>query len=60
MVEEMALEHPFVRTLLGSTDQGILEVVEQMNRGQYEVALSVLPHRHQDQIMAELHEDLGQ
>ena len=56
----MALEHPSVRSLLGSTDQEILDVVEWVYRGQYEVAPSILPHRCQDQFMAKLHEEWGQ
>ena len=54
----MALEHTSVTTLLGSTDQEILDVAEHVYRGQYEVAPSVLPHRLKDQFMAKLHEEL--
>ena len=60
MAKERALEDPSVRTLLGSTDWEILNVAEQVYRGQYEVVPSVLLHRHQDQFMAKLHEELGQ
>ena len=56
----MALEHPSLRTLLGSTDQEILDVAEQVYKGLYEVAPSILPCRQQDQFMAELHGELGQ
>ena len=51
---------PKVRTLLGSTDQKILDVVELAYRGQYEVAPSILPHRHQYQFITKLHEELSQ
>ena len=60
MVKEMALEHPSVRILLGSTDQEILDAVEQVYRGQYKMVLSVLPCQCQDQSMVKLHEELGQ
>ena len=56
----MAPEHPSIITLLGSTDQEILDVVEQVYKGQYEVAPNILPHRCQYQFMAKLHKDLGQ
>ena len=59
MAKETAPEHPSVRTLLGSTDQEILDVAEHICRGQYEVAPSVLPQRLQDQFMAELYEELS-
>ena len=55
----MAPEHPSVRTLLGSTDQEILDVAEHVYQGQYKVALSMLPRRLQDQFMAKLHEELS-
>ena len=57
--EEMASEHPLVRILLGSTSQEILDVVECVYQGQYEVAPSVLTRRLQDQFMAKLHEKLS-
>ena len=56
----MAPEHPLVRSLLGSMDDNILEIAEQVFWGQYEVALSSLLHRHQEQLMTELHDELGQ
>ena len=60
MAEETAPEHPSVRTLLGSTDQEILDVMEQVYRGQYEVVSSIQFCRHQDQFMGKLHEEQGQ
>ena len=60
MANGMALEHPSVRTLLGSTDPEILNFVEQVYRGQCKVAPSILPCRYQDQFMAKLHEELSQ
>ena len=60
MAKEIALEHLSLRTLLGSTDQEILDVTEQVYRGQYQVAPSILPHRCLDQFLAELHKELGQ
>ena len=35
IAEEMALEHPSVGSLLGSTDQKILGVAEQVYHGEY-------------------------
>ena len=52
--------HPSVRTLLGSTNQEILDVVEWVYRRQYKVVPRILPHRLQDQFMVKLHEELGQ
>ena len=60
MAEEMAPEHPSIRSLLGSTDDEILEIAEQVYWGQYEAVSSILPHWHQEQFMAELYEELGQ
>ena len=48
MAKEMAQEHPSIRIPVGSTDQKILDVMEQVYRGQYEVAPTVLPCRCQD------------
>ena len=59
VAEEMAPEHPSVRTLLGSTKQEILDVVEWVHRGQYEVAPSVIPCMLQNQFIINLHEKLG-
>ena len=59
MTKETAPEHISVPNLLKSTDQEILDVAEQVCRGQYEVVPCVLPHRLQDQFMAKQHEDLG-
>ena len=59
MAKEMASDHPSVKTLIGSTDLEILDVAEHVYRGQYEVALSMLPQRLQDQFMAELYEELS-
>ena len=60
MAKETAPEHLSVRTLLGSTDKEILDVAEQVYRRKYEVVPSILPCRHQDQFMAQLHKELGQ
>ena len=38
----------------------ILGIAEEVYHWWYEVALSVLPYQHQDEFMAELHEELGQ
>ena len=59
MAEEMAPVSHSVRTLFGSTDQEILDVVKHVYRGQCKVAPSVLPCRLQDQLMAELHKELS-
>ena len=45
MAKEMAPENPSVRTVLGSTDKEIIDVVEWVYGGQYELAPGVLPHR---------------
>ena len=58
--QRMAPEHPSVRILLEPRDQEILDVVEQVYRGQYEVGPSILPQRCKDEFMAKLHEELGQ
>ena len=47
------------KELLSKPCNKILDVVEWVYRGQYEVALSELPYRIQDQFMAKLHEELG-
>ena len=60
MTKEMAPTHLSMRSLLGSTNDEILEVAEEVYHGQYGVVPSILPHQHQDHFMAELHEELGQ
>ena len=63
MAKETAPEHPSIRTIrihIGSTDQEILDVADQVYIGHYEVAQSVLPHRHQDQFIAKLYKEPGQ
>ena len=47
MAKEMAPEQPSVKSLLGLTDEEILEIAEQVYWGQYEAVLSVLSHQHQ-------------
>ena len=42
---ELAPEHPSMWTLLGSPDKEILEVVEQVYRGELAVVPCVLPHQ---------------
>ena len=59
MAEEMAPEQSSVRNLLGSMDEEILEIAKQVYQREYETALSVHP-QHQEQFLAELHEDLSQ
>ena len=51
--------HLSMRTLLGSTDQEILDVAEHIYGDQYEMAPNMLPKRLQDQFMAKLHEELS-
>ena len=58
--EEMAPIHLSMRGLLGSTNDEILEVAEEVYCGWYGVVLSILPCWHQDQFMAEHHEGLDQ
>ena len=53
MAEEMASEHPSIRTLLGSPNQEILGVAEQVYMGYYELAPSVFTCW-QDQFPADL------
>ena len=43
MAEVMAIAHLFIRTLLGSTDQEILDIAEQVYWGEYTLAPSELP-----------------
>ena len=50
----MAPEHLSIRTLLGSTNAKILKVTEQVHWGEYMLAPSVLPHRWQEECIAEL------
>ena len=52
-------EQPSVWGLLDSTDEEILEVAEDVHHGWYQVVLSILPCRHQDQLMGDLHNELG-
>ena len=56
--EVMSPEHPSIRTLLGSPDAEILKVAEQVYRGESAVVPSILPCRHQDECMRELHQEL--
>ena len=56
---EMALVHPVVRSLIGSTNDEILGVAKDMKWGWYQVVLSVLPCMHQDQVVKELHWELS-
>ena len=55
---DMAPKHPSMQTLLGSPDSAILEIAEQVYRGEWVVALSILPHRQQDDCMRELCQEL--
>ena len=59
MTEETAPEQPSVRSLLGSTDEEILEIAVQMYQGQYEAVPSILPCQYKEPFLAELHKDLG-
>ena len=54
MAKAAAPEHPFVWTLLGSSDSETLKAAKQVYSREYVVALCVLPHRQQDECMREL------
>ena len=60
MAEEMAPDHPSIGTLLGSTDQEILDVAEQVYWGEYMLVPSKLPCPQQEEYIAELHLELSQ
>ena len=55
---ESAPKHPSVQTLLGSPDKEILEVAEQVYRGELALAPTVLPCQWQDWCMKELRQVL--
>ena len=55
---KLAPEYPSVQTLLGSLDEEILKIAEQVYRGELAVATSVLPHKQQDECMRELCHEL--
>ena len=52
---ETAPEHPSVQTLLRSWDSDLLQVMEQIYKGEYVVAPSVFTHAQQEDFMRELH-----
>ena len=60
MVEAMALTHPSIRTLLGSTNWEIPDIAEQMYQGEYVLASSELPFWWQEEYMTEQHQELSQ
>ena len=60
VAKDMSPKQPSVLGLLGSTDEEILEVAKDVYCGWYQVALSILPHWFQDQLMGDLHNELGQ
>ena len=53
-LSETALEHPSVQTLVGSGDVDLLQVAEQMYKGEYMVVPSVFTHAQCDNLMKEL------
>ena len=60
MAKEMAPFHPLVRSLLGLAEEEILKLAEDISCGQYWVVPSILPWLYQDQLMEDLHRELGQ
>ena len=60
MAKETAPFHPSVKSLLELTEDEILGTAEEVYHGWYEVLSSILPQWHQDELMVELHEELGQ
>ena len=42
--KEVAPEHPSVRTLIGTTDDAIIQVAEQVYQGEWTLAPSMLSH----------------
>ena len=51
---ETAPEHPSVQTLIGSHDSELLQVMEQIYKGEYAVAPSVFTHAQHEHFMREL------
>ena len=60
MAKEMAPVHPLVRSLLGSANEEILKLAKDVYCWWYQVPLSILPWQCQDQLMRDLHRELGQ
>ena len=52
--KEAAPKHPFVRALLGTTHEAIIQVAEQICWGQWTLAPCILSHHQQDKCMREL------
>ena len=59
MAEEMAPIHPSVRSLLGSSEEEVLKITEEVYHGEYELAPNELPGQQQEEYMAELHAKLS-
>ena len=55
---DTALKHPSLWTLLGSPDTAILEIAEEVYRGEWTVAPSVLPCKQQDESMRIMSQEL--
>ena len=58
-IDETALEHPGVQSLVGSQDSDILWVTEQIYRGEYLVVPSVFTHVEEEDFMRELQWELS-
>ena len=56
---DAAPEHPSMWTLLGSPDAAILKIAENVYRGEWTLAPSILPHRQQDYCIRILHQQLA-
>ena len=58
-LSETTLEHPSVQTLVGSKDADLLQVAEQIYKGEYRVVPSVFTHAQHDDLMKELWTELS-
>ena len=58
-VEEMAPEHPSMRTLIGTTNDTILQVTEQVYQGEWTLAPNLLSCQQNKDCMRELQQELN-
>ena len=54
----MAPEHPFMRALLGATDDAINQVAKQVYQGEWTLAPSMLSHHQHNDCTRELWQEL--
>ena len=58
--EDAAPIQPSMQSLLGSPSKDIWVLAEDIHQGQYQMAHSIFPHRCQDLLMQDLHDELDQ